>query len=128
MKKLLSVLLALTLLLSFAACGKEDPVATGEKVQFTVIVTHKDKTEKIFLYEVDAGSKVGTVLENAGLINSEGADQGMFHTVDGEKADWNTDQSYWAFYIDDQYATTGIYDTVAKNGKNYKLVYTVGGF
>ena len=128
MKKLLSVLLALTLLLSFAACGKEEPVATGEKIQFTVIVTHKDLTEKIFLYEVDAGSKVGAVLENAGLINSEGADQGMFHTVDGEKADWDTDQSYWAFYIDDQYATTGIYDTVAQNGKNYKLVYTVGGF
>ena len=126
MKKVFAVLLALTLLLSFAACGKEEETNSAEKIQFTVIVTHKDKTEKIFLYEVDAGSKVGAVLENAGLIDSEGADQGMFHTADGEKADWNADQSYWGFYIDDQYATTGIYDTVAQNGKTYRLVYTIG--
>ena len=128
MKKLLAVLLTLTLLLSFAACGKEEPVTTDQKIQFTVIVTHKDKTEEIFLYEVNAGSKLGAVLEAEGLINSEGADEGMFHTVDGEKADWNVDQSYWAFYVGDQYATTGIYDTVAQNGTTYKLVYTVGGF
>ena len=127
MKKLLAILLALTLLLSFAACGKkEEPASAAEKIQFTVIVTHKDKTEKIFLYEANAGAKLGAVLEEEGLINSEGADKGMFHTVDGEKADWNTDQSYWAFYVDNEYAMAGIYDTVAENGKNYKLVYTFG--
>ena len=126
MKKLIAILLTLTILFSFAACGGEEKKDDAGKIQFTVIVTHKNTTEKIFLYDADAGTKLGTFLEQAGLIDSTGADQGMFHTVDGEKADWNTDQSYWAFYIDNEYAMKGIYDTVAENGRNYKLVYTVG--
>ena len=126
MKKLLAILLALTLLFSFAACGNEkgeDENTGTEKLQFTVIVVHKDKTEKIFTYEAAAG-KLGDVLEAADLIDSGGADEGMFHTVDGEKADWSTDQSYWAFYIENEYAMTGIYDTDIEGGRTYKLVYT----
>ena len=126
MKKLLAILLTLTILLSFAACrkGADEEKPTGEeKLSFTVIVVHKDKTEKIFTYEA-TGGKLGDVLEAADLIASEGADEGMFHTVDGEKADWNTDQSYWAFYVENEYAMTGIYDTDIENGATYKLVYT----
>ena len=50
----------------------------------------------------------------------------MFHTVDGEKADWNVNQSYWAFYEGEEYAMTGIYDTNIVDGAVYKLVYTLG--
>lgn len=131
MKKLLAFLLALMILFSFAACGKADApettagTADGEKLQFTVIVVHKDQTEEIFLYEATPG-KLGVVLEAKGLIASEGADDGMFHTVDGEKADWNTDQSYWAFYVENEYAMKGIYETDIENGRTYKLVYTIG--
>ena len=126
MKKVFAVLLALTVLLSLVACGKKEETNSAEKIQFSVVVVHKDKTEKTFQYEATAGAKLGTVLEEAGLIDSKGADKGMFHTVDGEKADWDADQGYWAFYEGDVYAVTGIYDTVAQNGKTYKLVYTVG--
>lgn len=128
MKKLFALLLALTVLLSLTACGAADASQTtaGEDLlQFTVIVVHADETEKIFLYEAEPG-KLGTILEKEGLIASEGADDGMFHTVDGEKADWNENQSYWAFYIENEYAMTGIYDTDIANGQNYKLVYTIG--
>jgi hypothetical protein len=134
MKKLLAMILALTLVFSLAGCvtnitpdptAPEKPGDAEQKLQFTVIVTHKDLTEKIFLYEVEPG-KLGDVLEEAGLIVSQGADDGMFHTVDGEKADWNTDKSYWAFYEENDYAMTGIYDTDIVNGRTYKLVYTFG--
>lgn len=92
---------------------------------FTVTVVHADGTEKIFTYRTDA-KKLGGFLEAEGLIESQGADQGMFHTVDGEKADWNVNQSYWAFYLGDEYAVTGIYDTYITHGGAYKLVYTLG--
>jgi len=134
MKKLLAILLALTFLFSFAACGQESPkevgrdpqqtTAEGEKLSFTVIVVHQDKTEKTFTYE--AAGKLGAFLEEEGLIESEGADKGMFHTVDGVKADYSVNQSYWAFYVGDEYAMKGIYDTDIENGATYKLVYTVG--
>ena len=125
MKKRFAILLVLALLLSIAACGKSPvpTVSNGEKLQFTVIVTHADETEKIFLYETAPG-KLGAVLEAEGLIVGSG--DGMFHTVDGEKADWNENQSYWAFYVDNEYAVKGIYDTDISNGANYKLVYTIG--
>ncbi len=105
-------------------------VATRPEVQqgskaITVVVVHGDGSEKTFEYRTDA-EKLGAFLEEKGLIESEGADDGMFHTVDGEKADWNVNQSYWAFYLGEEYAMTGIYDTVVENGAVYKLVYTIG--
>ena len=105
-------------------------VATRPEAQqgakaFTVVVVHADGTEKTFEYRTDA-EKLGAVLEEKGLIESEGADTGMFHTVDGEKADWNENQSYWAFYLGEDYAMTGIYDTDITDGAVYKLVYTIG--
>ena len=126
MKKVLALLLALTQALSLAACGEKPAQQDGgEKLSFSVIVVHQDLTEKIFTYEAPAG-KLGDVLEAEGLIASEGADAGMFHTVDGEKADWNENQSYWAFYIDNEYAMSGIYDTDIVDNGTYKLVYTIG--
>ena len=128
-KHLFSLFLTLAILFSFAACAAKAPetpettVDKGKTLQFTVIVTHKDKTEKIFLYECEGGM-LGAFLEKQGLIIGSG--DGMFHTVNGEKADWNENQSYWAFYVDNNYAVKGIYETPIENGKNYKLEYTIG--
>lgn len=91
----------------------------------TVTVIHSDGTEKAFSYST-AQTNLGAFLESEGLIASEGADDGMFHTVDGEKADWNVNQSYWSFYLGEEYAVTGIYATDIVDGAAYKLVYTVG--
>ena len=59
-----------------------------------------------------------------GLIIGSG--DGMFHTVDGEKADWSVNQSYWALYLNGEYAMAGIYDTDITDGTAYKLEYTIG--
>lgn len=135
MKKILAILLMLTLLVSVVACTADTPdtpnttdttgttAATAEKLSFTVVVVHADKTEKTFEYEAEAG-KLGAFLEEEGLIIGSG--DGMFHTADGEKADWNENQSYWGFYVDGQYAMKGIYDTDIESGKTYKLEYTIG--
>ena len=90
---------------------------------FTVLVVHSDKTEKTFTYTTDA-EKLGVFLEQEGLIVGSG--DGMFHTVDGEKADWSVNQSYWALYLGNEYATAGIYDTDIVDGTTYKLEYTLG--
>ena len=124
------LILAVVALVAVIAIFAGVYVATRPETQqgakaFTVVVVHADGTEKTFEYRTDA-EKLGAVLEEKGLIESEGADDGMFHTVDGEKADWNVNQSYWAFYEGDEYAMTGIYDTNVVNGAVYKLVYTIG--
>ena len=110
---------------SGATTGTDEQGNTVSGCSFTVVVVHADGAEKTFTYTAPEG-KLGDFLEAQGLISSEGADEGMFHTVDGEKADWNENQSYWAFYIGQDYAMTGIYATDIADGTVYKLVYTIG--
>ena len=124
-KKTIIALIALVLVVGvfagvwFATRGQS---AEGSKT-FTVQVIHADKTEKTFTYTTEE-TKLGTFLEAEGLIVGSG--DGMFHTVDGEKADWNENQSYWALYLGEDYATAGIYDTDIADGAVYKLEYTIG--
>ena len=108
---------------SGATTGTDASGNTISGCHFTVTVVHSDKTEKTFSYTAPEG-KLGAFLEEEGLI--QGSGDGMFHTVDGEKADWNVNQSYWAFYLGEEYAMTGIYDTPITDGAIYKLVYTLG--
>ena len=126
-KKMVLALAALILVVAvFAGVYFATQGAAAEGVKdFTVTVIHGDGSSKEFKYRTDA-EKLGVYLEEQGLIDSEGADPGMFHTVDGEKADWNVNQSYWAFYLNEEYAMAGIYDTDIENGMAYKLVYTIG--
>lgn len=117
----LAAVIALLLGVYFAT--RPEAVEGGKS--FTVTVVHADGTERTFQYSTDE-EMLGAFLEAEGLIESQGADDGMFHTVDGEKADWNENQSYWAFYLGEEYATTGIYTTLITDGAAYKLVYTLG--
>lgn len=98
-------------------------VNDGKKT-VTVTVVHKDGTEKVFTYNTDKNF-LGPLLYEEGLIK-EGASAGMFDTVDGEKADWSVDQSYWALYIGEDYATKGVDETPISDGDQYRLVYTRG--
>ena len=62
------------------------------------------------------------VLVEKGLI-VESDSPGLYNIVDGETADWNTDGAYWAIYIGEEYATTGVSETPVTDGVVYKLVY-----
>ena len=124
-KKTIIALIALVLVVGVFAgvwFATRSQSSEGAKA-FTVQVIHADKTEKTFTYTTDA-EKLGAFLEAEGLIIGSG--DGMFHTVDGEKADWNENQSYWALYLGEDYATAGIYDTDIADGAVYKLEYTIG--
>lgn len=92
----------------------------------TVNVTHKDGSTKEFTYDTDE-QYLGTVLKEAGLIEGEDGPYGMMiSAVDGETADWNVDQSYWALYVGEEYAVTGIDQTPIHDGDSFSLVYTIG--
>ena len=93
---------------------------------FAVTVVHKDGTEKEFTYSTDE-EYLGAVLVAENLLQGDQGEYGlMIHTVDGEKADWNVDQSYWALYIGEEYAVTGVDTTPVNDGDSFRLVYTIG--
>ena len=60
-----------------------------------------------------------------GLIAGEEGDYGLYvKVVNGITADYDVDQSYWAFYIDGDYAMSGVDTTAITEGVTYQLVYT----
>ena len=101
------------------------PEAQEGGKSFTVVVVHSEGEPKEFTYSTDA-EFLGAFLYEKGLLVADENNPGMFHTVDGEKADWDANQSYWAFYVGEEYATQGIETTPITDGAVYKLVYTVG--
>lgn len=109
--------------------GTTDPTATTAPTYaktITVTVIHGDGSEKVFTYGTNE-DYLGTVLVAEGLVQGDNSTYGlMIHTVDGETADWNVNQSYWALYIGEDYAMTGADTTPIGDGDTFKLVYTIG--
>ena len=121
---LIALVLAAALMLGVYLGTRPETEAGGKA--FTVLVVHKDGGEKTFSYVTDA-EYLGTVLLEQELIQGEGGTYGlMISTVDGETADWNVDRSYWALYVGEEYATTGVDMTPVTDGAEYRLVYTIG--
>ena len=125
MKKIISMLLALAMLFTLAACGAKEE-APAEPVSFKVIVTDLEGNESTYEYTSNAPS-VGEALVAEGLIEAHEASFGLFiDAVDGIAADWDKDQTYWAFYINGEYAVTGIGETEITAGATYGLTLTKG--
>ena len=125
MKKIISLLLALAMLFTLAACGAKEE-APAEPVSFKVIVTDLEGNESTYEYTSNAPS-VGEALVAEGLIEARKASFGLFiEAVNGIAADWDKDQTYWAFYINGEYAVTGIGETEITAGTTYNLTLTKG--
>lgn len=91
--------------------------------EFTVIVVHKDGTQKTFTYRTDE-EYLDKALLAEGLMEGHEDQYGLvIDKVDGEAAIWDVDQAYWSLYIGEEYATTGISSTPVYDGTTYKLIY-----
>ena len=125
MKKIVSILLALVMVFGLAACGAKEE-APAEAMSFTVVVTDLEGNETTFAYTSDAAS-VGDALVAEGLVEGHEASYGLYiDSVNGIAADWDKDQTYWAFYINGEYATTGIGETPITADTTYNLTLTKG--
>ena len=126
--KLMAAVLAVLVLAAAMAglYGATRPdTQTGSKT-ITVEVVHKDESVKEFTYQTD-GEYLGAVLLSEGLIQGEAGPYGLYiTTVDGEDAIYEVDQSYWAFYQGDEYATQGIDQTPFFDGAATTEIYTIG--
>ena len=101
------------------------PEAQEGAKTITVVVVHKDGTEKTFTCHTDAENLAEVLLAEELVTGSEGQYGLTIESVDGETADWTVDGAYWSLYIGEKYATTGASDTLITDGGVYKLVYTV---
>ena len=126
---ILSLVLIVAMAFSFSACGNDgntDNAGTtdGSSKSFVFKVVDLDGTEKSFDIETEADT-VGQALVDENLISGTDSEYGlMVDTVNGVKYDYNEDGAYWAFYVNDEYAQTGVDATDIVDGTTYSFVAT----
>lgn len=139
--KLLSAIVCIVLIAAMALCmtacndnqTTSDPVSSGvtespkavaTKIgegatvfNFTVVDVDGEETE----FEVSTDkTTVGEALVEVGLISGEEGPYGLtVLTVNGTTVSYDTDGKYWAFYIDGEYATTGVDSAKITAGAEY---------
>ena len=148
-KKIKSMLLCMMLAMAFtvAGCGsKAEGTADAQKNTETAIVNTEtiveteavaetesietteaqeivlvDGNETNFVVNTDKET-VGDALLEQNLIEGEDGDYGLYvKTVNGITADYDTDQTYWAFYVNGEYASTGVDSTPVNEGDTYEF-------
>ena len=136
MKKLLAILLAAIMLLSFAACGKTETntstdaqltagdnteiIEVGEgNTTFEFTVVDADGNTKYYNVSTDKKT-VGEALLDANLISGENGAYGLYvKTVSGITYDYEKDGKYWAFYANGEMSPTGVDMTDITEGTAY---------
>ena len=100
------------------------PETSAGSKTFTLTVVHGDGTSKDFTISTDE-EYLAPALKAEGILPADEGDDGMYYTVDGEKADYSVNQSYWSLYVGEDYAMLGMNDTPVTDGDSFKLVYTI---
>lgn len=87
----------------------EDGAVLGEgATSFAFTVVGVDGKETKATVKTDKAT-VGEALLELGVIAGETFDYGLYvKTVNGVTLDYETDGKYWAFYVGDEYAMTGV--------------------
>lgn len=129
--KLLSLVLCFVLFAATALCiGYAETVTTPEQTEeeqnvtvlgtmFIFQVIDKEGNETVFEVHTDKKT-VGEALLAYELIAGEDSAYGLYvKTVIGITADYNVDGTYWAFYINGEYAMTGVDSTEIEYGAVY---------
>ena len=112
--------------------GIEDSAATVEETvesevevlgegetMFLFTVVDKDGNETNYEIYTDKET-VGEALLDLELIAGEDGDFGLYvKTVNGITVDYDVDQTYWAFYVNGEYAMSGVDTTEVEEGALY---------
>lgn len=132
MKKILTMLMIMTMAVSVIACGKKEETAAGEtavyedgavigegETSFEFTVVNMAGEEAVFEVKTDKET-VGEALLDNGVIAGEDGQYGLYvKTVNGETVDYDKDGKYWAFYINGEYGMTGVDTTEIVEGDSY---------
>lgn len=131
LNSILSAVLVLACFLCLASCGDkktglwENATYQNDK-EFgagqTILTVEVKAEEKTVTFTINTDkTTVGAALLEHSLIEG---DDGLYTVVNGITADYDVDASYWAFYINGEYAMTGLDSTEITPGTTYQLVYT----
>ncbi len=88
---------------------------------FNFSVVDKDGNETKFVIHTDKETVGDALLEHA-LIEGEEGDYGLYvKKVNGILADYDVDQTYWGFFVNGEYAMSGVDTTNIEEGADYSF-------
>lgn len=98
-------------------------VEGGKSITIEVVDNNADST--VYDLHTDAEYLRQAMEETKGLeFSGTESEYGlMVETVNGVTADWNTDRSYWAFYVNGEYCNYGIDTQPVADGDAFQIVY-----
>lgn len=102
--------------------NSEDITVLGEgQTTFSFSVVDKEGNTTYFEIHTDE-EMVGDALLALDLIAGDEGAYGLYvKTVNGITADYDVDATYWAFYINGEYATSGVDTTTITEGASYSF-------
>ena len=137
MRKILGIIMATVLCLCFAACGntktetdvwetalysEDTELGNGETTFYADVVAN----EKTVTFTVKTDKEtVGEALAELKLIEGEKGPYGLYvKTVNGMLADYDKNQTFWAFTKNGEQLMTGVDGEKIEAGAHYELTYT----
>ena len=127
------LLLALLTCFSFVACADVEKTGAwetatydrntelGEGAKTVTVKVIADEQDLIFTIHTDKET-VGEALLEIGIVEGTMGDYGLYIThVNGIPAIYEEDATYWAFYINGEYAMTVVDQTPIAQGETYTL-------
>ena len=123
--KVLSLILCFLLIAAqlslTSGCVKKEAEETASETVKSFIFTSVDAEGNTVTIPLTSGkATVGEALLEEGIIAGEDGPYGIYvKTVNGKTYDYDTDGKYWAFYIDGEYAPSGVDKTPITQGTAY---------
>lgn len=121
----LIAIIALIAAMAFAFVTFREKPVEGSKA-ITIEVVDNNQQSKTYSVKTDAEYLRQAMDEAEGLTyeGSEGPYGYSVSAVNGIVADWNVDQSYWAFYVNDEYCNYGVDSQPVNDLDAFKIIYT----
>ena len=119
LKKILSLILFAAMIMTVAACNKGKETVNAGTKEFTFVVADLNGNETTFNIKTDKAT-VGEALIDENLIEGDEGAYGLYvKKVNGIEAIYENDGTYWSFYINGEYAMTGVDTTNVEDGATY---------
>ena len=123
---LISVLMVVMLLFTVGCGETQNNSSTATEIkEIAVTVVYKDKSEKVFDIETDA-KFLGEAMFQKKLITEEEFKSGFYTVIDGVKADYSVDKSWWCITKSGKMTTVGMNEQPIADGDSFEITYTIG--
>ena len=122
---LVAIIVLVGALLGVYSVFREKAVAGSKEI--TIEVVDSKGESKVYELKTDAEYLEQAMEEAEGLTFAydEGPYGASVHTVNDEKADYNTDGAYWGFNVNGAYCNYGISEQPVEDGDAFQIIYTL---